>query len=170
MSKFLKSIIANKLAVALLSVILGVVLLIMQGGALQAIVKVAAILFIVAGVGYIILFFMNKNRSNTTLACAVIALILGIIFFVRPDIIVNIFPIILGVYLVIEGLTNVLAALQHKKSKSFIVGLVLGALTLIVGIFLIFRAGTVMNIVSIIAGISLIVNGLTDLFTLRAFK
>jgi uncharacterized membrane protein HdeD (DUF308 family) len=170
MSKFLKSIIANKLIVALFSIVLGVLLLIMQGGVLATIVKMAALLCIIAGAVGIVFFLIKKNRSTTSLACSVIVLAIGILFFVRPDIIVNIFPIILGVYLVVEGLTNVLAALQHKKSNSFLVGLILGVLTLLVGLFLIFRAGTVMNIVAIVAGISLIVNGLTDLFTLRAFK
>ncbi len=170
MSKFLKSIIANKLIVALLSIALGIILLIMQGGALMTAVKVISFLFMIAGIVYIVLYLMKKNRSNTTLACALIVLLLGLLFFVRPDIIVNILPVILGVYLIVEGLTNVLAALQHKKNRSFLVGLVLGVLTVLVGFFLIFRAGTVMNIVAIVAGISLIVNGLTDLFTLRAFK
>ncbi len=170
MSKFLKNLVSSKIVMALLSVVLGVILLIVQGGALTLIVKATAIVFIGAGVGYAILFLLNKKRSNTMLACSVIVLILGVLFLIRPDIIVNFFPVILGVYLIIEGLTNLLASLQHKKRKGFLVGLILAILTIIVGVYLIFRAGTVMNIVVIIAGISLIVNGLTDLFALKAFK
>ncbi len=170
MSKFLKNLVSSKIVMALLSVVLGVILLIMQGGALTLIVKATAIVCIVAGVGYAILFLLNKNRSNTMLACSIIVLILGVLFLIRPDIIVNFFPVILGVYLIIEGLTNLLASLQHKKSKGFLIGLILAILTIVVGVYLIFRAGTVMNIVVIIAGISLIVNGLTDLFALKAFK
>ena len=80
-----------------------------------------------------------------------------------PETIVNLFPIIIGVLLVLEGVADFTAALRGR-SKNKLVNLIIGILIILAGLYMIFHAGPVMDLAVIIAGIALIVNGFSWIF------
>ncbi len=164
MSKSIKRFFSNSVIFALASIVLGVLMLIMGAGLLNLLVKVLAIVIIAYGVLEIVRYFSGKGRKSTTDLCiGIIAVVAGVLVLIFPQMIVDLFPIIIGVLLVLEGLTDLAAALRGR-SKNKLVNIIIGAVVILAGLFLIFRAGMVMDIVVIVAGIVLIVNGFSILF------
>ncbi len=167
MARSIKSFFTNSLVYALASIVLGILMLIMQDAMVSLIVKVFAVVLIVYGVVEIVGYLTNKGKKSTaSLGIGILAACAGVFFLVFPEIIVNIFPIIVGVMLVLEGLTNVIGAFRGKR-KNWFINVIIGAVIIAVGLFFIFRAGTVIDVVVIIAGIALIINGLSYLFMTR---
>ncbi len=167
MARSIKSFFTNSLVYALASIVLGILMLIMQGAMVSLIVKVFAVVLIAYGAVTLVGYFTNKGRKSTTsLGIGILAVCAGVFFLIFPEVIINLFPIIVGVMVVLEGVTNVVGAFRGRK-KNWFINIIIGVLIIAVGLFLIFRAGTVIDVVVIIAGIALIINGLSYLFMTR---
>ena len=89
-----KKLIKNKILLAVISIILGVILIVRQRSAIDSLVWVFGIILLISAAAFLILFIGRKDKHASALILAIICFIIGLLFVVKPGLIVNIFPIL----------------------------------------------------------------------------
>ena len=158
----MKRLLRNKMVTSVLSVIVGVMLIIARRSALDGTVRLIGGLMLLGAAAYALFYFIGFFRDRTQLMTAAGCAAAGIIFLSWPKMIVNLFPIIAGVILILNGLSN-LAEARRSNGK----GTALTAVLVIIGgILIAFHPGFIANAVILCAGIVLTLNGAFDLMML----
>ena len=158
----MKRLLRNKMVTSVLSVIIGVVLIIARRSALDEMIRIIGGLMLLGaaayGLFYLIGFYKDQTQLMTAAGCAAA----GIIFLSWPKLIVNLFPIIIGIGLILNGLSNLAEAGRTKgKGTAFT-----AVLVIIGGILIAFHPGFTANAGILCAGIVLTLNGAFDLMML----
>ena len=163
----LQNIMKNKSILAFASIIIGVVMMFAGGSIAESLIKVVGYVLVGTAAAYLVSYFMAKDKDSINLGYSVLAAAAGILLIVLAGPILNLFPRILGIVLVINGVTNLSqanvpgAAPKYSKAVSIII--------LIVGVLVFFRPGVMINAVTFVAGAALILNGLAELDIIRRF-
>ena len=103
----MKKILKSTLFTALILIALGIYMVLSPGAALANIIKIIGIALIVAGAVTVLLYVFNKDsqsRSFTSLATGIILVIAGIVFLVKPGAIEKIFPTVVGILVIVNGI------------------------------------------------------------------
>ena len=162
MNDMMKRLMRNKVVTAALSVIVGVVLIVARRSALDEIVRIIGGLMLlgaaVYGVFYLIGFYKDSTQLMTAAGCAAA----GIIFLSWPRLIVDLFPILAGVALILNGMSNLAEAGRTKEKGTAVTAV----LVIIAGILIAFPPGFIANAIVLCVGIGLTLNGAFDLMML----
>ncbi|MBQ1729722.1 MAG: DUF308 domain-containing protein [Oscillospiraceae bacterium] len=163
----MKKILQNSLITSLVLIALGIFMVLSPNTALTTIIKVFGIAIIVAGAITVLLYVANRgdSRNLTSLATGIILIVAGIVFLVNPAAIEKIFPTVVGILIIVNGILNLIASIKAKKagSPAWIVGLILSILTIALGILILSQPLFLMNQIVRIVGIVLIVTGVSFL-------
>ena len=163
----MKKILKSTLITSLVLIALGIYMVLSPSTAISTIIKVIGIAIIVAGAVTVLLYVANKDdsRSFTTLATGIILVIAGIVFLVKPGSLEKIFPTVVGVLIIVNGILNLIASLKAKKagSSAWIVGLILSVITRALGIVILSQPLFLMSQIVRIVGIVLIITGVSSL-------
>ena len=142
----------TNLFVSILYVVLGLLLIIFPGDALQIAMTLAGIFFIISG----ILELVKKNWFG-----GAISLIIGIVVLVLGWTIVDIVLLVLGILIAVKGLIALINALKKRKKNAL--SILFAILTIVVGLILAF--GNALTVMTIIAGALLVINGILGLLS-----
>ena len=149
----IRNLIRNKAVFAVLSIAMGVFMCIAGRGFLDGIVRVAGYALLGAAAAYLVMYFFGNSG------------ILGLVIVGTAPAIVKLFPRLAGIGLVLVGAVNLLQASQEGAvSGTSKVG---AALTIALGALIFLKAGFIMNMVVVAAGVGLILNGLSELDMIR---
>ena len=141
---------------AILYIVIGALLAIFKGAVIGWAMYVLAAIFIISGV----LDVLKKNYTNGG-----VSLVIGVAVIILQ--IVDAASIILKIIGILIAIKGVVALLEtFKKKKTEVMEIVYTALTIIAGLLLIFATGDFVDIVLLIAGIILIVDGVLGLIPL----
>ena len=91
---------------ALLCAVLGAVLLIWPEATIDLVCKILAVGLIIMGAVQITSYFTNKSIHPFAGALGLLLVLVGVWVFIRPDSIVSIVPIVIGVILCVHGLQD----------------------------------------------------------------
>ena len=97
------------IAASLSYVALGLVLFFFPNLTTSLICTVAGLLLLAYGVSAGISFFASSNggyRPQFDAVLGVFAAVLGVLFLLKPQMILSILPVIFGLYILVDGLTN----------------------------------------------------------------
>ena len=136
----------SELFSALLYIVLGILLVIFRAQTLNWAMTIAGIFFIVSGV----LDLVKKNYTG-----GAVSLIIGIAILVLGWIATTIVILVLGILIAIKGIVALIDVL-NKKSKN-VLEIIYPILSIVVGLMLAF--GNALDIMIIIVGVLLIVDG-----------
>ena len=131
------------------------------------------ILLMVWGIIPIIGFLSNKDNNNyleTGFILGVFALIIGIIIMLNPKLIISIIPFVVGVWMIINGVTKLSYSLSLSKEHNATTSIVLSIAILICGIVLVFNPFGGAVVLTQVIGISVIIYSAIDIidcFTLK---
>ena len=140
----------TNLFVSILYVALGLLLIIFPGDALNWAMTLAGVFFIISG----ILELVKKNWFG-----GAISLIIGIVILALGWTLIDIVLLVLGILIAVKGLIALVNAL--KKCKKNALSIVFAILTVVVGLILAF--GNALTVMTVIAGVLLVINGLLGL-------
>ena len=137
---------------SLATIILGVFLIVWLDAVVQVIGYVAGTILIIKGAYQIINYFVAKGQNsifNNDLLSGVISLLIGIAFFCIGEEIVNVFRIIIGIWMIYEALVrmNTSIKLHAVGIKAWSYVLILALMMLILGIFVTFYQGAVIALI-----------------------
>lgn len=149
----------------ILFLVLGTALLIWPGLFLRFACNIIGALLIVFGAVTIIGELRMPGRSMVTMGFGVVIAAVGIVIITNPEMVSSIIPIVFGLILLIDGLSNVRQALGLRR---FEVGnwaflLVLGIVTLVLGVVILLHPYGTAELAFRVMGAALIYNAVSDL-------
>lgn len=135
---------------ALLYIVVGLLLVFSPSNALQIAMTIAGVVFIVTG----ILDLVKKNWAG-----GAISLVIGVAVILLGWFLLKIVLLVLGILIALKGVVALINELKSKKVT--VLGILFPALTILVGLMLAF--GNSLNVLIIISGVILAVNGVLGL-------
>ena len=118
---------------------------------------------LIVGIIQIIKYTKDKENNNLIMISGILYSVLGIIIIIYPYSIINLVTICLGVYLLINGLLKIKVAINLKNITNKWIGtLVMGIVTIILGVLLIFNPFAGITITKL-AGAFLVIVAIFDL-------
>ena len=154
---------------AILCVVLGIVLVVWPDLSMQIVcIAIGAVLLIGGGVRLAV-YFTNKDGSmyaQMSLITGIVLAVVGIWILIKPDKVLAIIPIIVGIVIVLHGINDLQQAVSLYKDKydKWWVALILGVLTIGFGVLLICRPFEALDTVVMLIGLFLIYDGLSDIW------
>lgn len=154
----------DNLSKTLILGLVGLILLLIPGTLNKIIGILIGVALLVVGIIAIIKYTKEKEQgSNLNLVSGILYAVLGGIIIIYPYSIINLVTICLGVYLIINGLLKIKLAFMLKKITDKWIGtLVMGVITIILGLLLVFNPFAGITITKL-AGVFLVVVAVFDL-------
>ena len=119
MREFFHNMKLSFLLAAVLYVILGLVLLIWPGVSATVFCYAFGGILLIYGMVAIVSFFLRDSWQGSfvfELFLGIVAAALGLLFLLRPVIVASVLPVILGLFIVVDGLVNLKRALELRVS------------------------------------------------------
>ncbi|MCM1263211.1 MAG: DUF308 domain-containing protein [Butyrivibrio sp.] len=169
MESLLKKIKANAIVSALMCIILGIILVVWPGRTVRTVCMIIGFVLVVSGVNRLCTFIFGKDNSiysRMNLITGVIVLLIGAWILFRPDQIIELIPILVGIIVIIHGINDLqqtVTLCQNKYDKWWI-ALLLGIITVGFGVLLIFNPFAAVETLIIFIGVFLIYDGVSDIW------
>ena len=166
----LKSLKWNYIIEALITVVIGIVLIVRPQGSLEIMAKALAVLLTLAGIVMIISYFVHKQRSvlmSGGLALGIAIAAIGVWIFLNPSPFIDFVPRLFGVFIIASGLTNLsqtLSLIRYRYGLWWL-SLVFGILTIGFGAILLVNPKFVENMLVTLIGVFLVFDGATNIWT-----
>ena len=171
MREFFHNMKLSFLLAAVLYIILGLILLIWPGVSATVFCYAFGGILLIYGVVTIVSFFLRDSRQGSfvfELFLGIVAAALGLLFLLRPVIVASVLPVILGLFIVVDGLVNLKRALELRRMLylRWTVPLVLSAVSAVLGLVIVFQPFLAAEALVMLIGAVLIYEGLSDLWTI----
>ena len=151
---------------SIIFIAIGIFLLLKPETAINIICYVLGVLLILWGVVSMVQFFSDKT-SESYLSISFIfgafVFIFGLIILIKPEIIASIIPLLLGIWMLINGVTKLSYSLTINKLSNATVSIIGSIFIIILGVLLIFNPFAGAKSLVQIIGISFIVYSVIDL-------
>lgn len=176
MEQLLKRVKTNVVISSILCVVLGLVLVFWPGLSIRIVCTAVGVVLIVTGITRMIDYFAVRDGSmysQINLIFGIVLAVVGVWISVKPDKVLAIIPIIVGIVIVIHGLQNIKQAMELWRDKytKWWVACILGVLTVGFGVLLICRPFTAIDTVVMLIGFFLIYDGISNIWIVsRIYK
>ena len=163
-----RELLKNKTINALVSVALGIIIIIARRAALDLLVKIIGGLVLTGGLAYLAINVIRPDTTptlKTDLIIAGLAILAGIILITCAEGVVDFFPTLMGIFLILNGLSHLAAAGADKANR--VVDAVMGIIIIVLGALIVMRPGIIADAIMIFIGAAFLVNGLFDLFLVK---
>jgi len=154
---------------SLVYVALGLVLLLFPDLTTGLLCAAVGLLLLAYGVTAVISFFVGKDGGYSfqfEMVLGVFAAILGALFLLKPHMILSILPTIFGLYILVDGLTNLKRGLDMRSYgyAGWTTTLVLSVVSLALGAVILWNPFSTHLVLVRIIGASFLYEGIADLW------
>ena len=174
--ELLKRLKTNVMISSALCIVIGIVLVVWPDLTMEiACLAIGAVLLIV-GIMRLVSYFTARDGSvysQMNLIFGIVLVVVGTLILWQWDKVLGIVPIIVGIVIVIHGINDLRQALVLHKNKydRWWVAMILGLLTVILGVLLILNPFAALDTVVILIGIFLIFDGVSIIWiTSRIYR
>lgn len=153
---------------AVVAIVVGVVMVASKANALELAVRVIAALLVASGLVSFIYGYMKRADGAMSLMGfnAIVDIVLGVLIFLFPAVVANLMIYIVGFLLLGFGLFQIIALLSASRVLGFrLFSFILPVLVTAAGAFLIARPSFLGEAIGIVAGVSLIIYGASELLS-----
>ena len=166
----MKSIRRSKVILAIFELIIGIILLVRPIDSLMAVVRLIGALLIVIG-AFLILLFLAGEKAAAYKAGMVFGIILaavGVGMEIHPDALVALIPTLIGILILISGLTNLFETFQliGQTGARWGISLALAIVTILFGVLIFTKPFGLAGVVTSLVGIAIIYDAATNLWIL----
>ncbi len=158
---------------AIITIIVGIVLLFLPNLSNKVVGIITGVIFIIFGMTTAYKYLKRDGAKiySLNLVFAILYLILGLVIIIFPFSVIEFVTVCLGLFLVVNGATEINYGLWLKRggSKAWLVTLVAGILLVILGIMIVFNPFTAFALTQI-TGAFLIISGIINLSDAITFK
>ncbi|MDD7740092.1 MAG: DUF308 domain-containing protein [Fusicatenibacter sp.] len=170
MRQFLKDLKNSFLLSAVVSIILGIVLIVYPVKTSLIICYIAGILLIFCGIIALIRYFSSKDVPffyRYDLFIGLVLILAGFFVIFQSGLVISFVPVVIGLILLINGLMSLQKAFSLKRSGfgHWWVEFLLALLTALLGLIICLNPFDAIATTNIFIGICLIYSGLSDLYT-----
>lgn len=146
-----------------LLIVFGLIFILSPESAFETIVLIAGISLIVYGGLKILLALKSDNPyASYTVAGSIFSIIFGIILIGNQNAAIKVIPILLGIWLLISGITTLLFLLKTNSDRKLIIRpvlkIIVGAIAFLLPVIPIIATGIVLGVILILSGITTIMN------------
>lgn len=146
-----------------LLIVFGLIFILSPESAFETIVLIAGISLIVYGGLKILLALKSDNPyASYTVAGSIFSIIFGIILIGNQNAAIKVIPILLGIWLLISGITTLLFLLKTNSDRKLIIRpvlkIIVGAIAFLLPVIPIIATGIVLGVILIFSGITTIMN------------
>lgn len=158
---------------AILSIVLGLILLIFPGITIRVVCFLLAGLSLIFGVTRMIRYFKQEAAYpeffRGDLMVGLFAIAIGLFMLLRADLVVQFIPIIFGIVLMASGIAGIQRAVDAQRSgyDRWGVLLALAILTIALGVLLLINPFGPVKVAVAVIGASLIYEGISDLLSMH---
>ncbi|MEI7885120.1 MAG: DUF308 domain-containing protein [Clostridia bacterium] len=154
---------------------LGLLLLLLPSTTLTAIIYLIGSYFAIEGIVSLVAYFKTKKEPNANgfyLPFAIGQILIALFFFFFTTTIAGFLPIIIGIIIVAISSVNISQALAVRKlsGNDWLLSLGLSVLTAAAGIFVIFFSYSISIALTIIIGVLLVIQGVSDIVGYFTYK
>ena len=156
---------------AIITIILGFVLTFWPVASVKVICIILGWALLIGGITWIIVRFSSAPSTNASLILGVIITAFGLWMVIHPSIVVQFIAVIFGILVLVHGFMMIQDSLELKQNgyNQWAVFLLLGVTLAALGIFVIWSPIVSSKVMTIIIGISLILDGISNLvFVIKA--
>lgn len=151
---------------AVLTLLLGLLLVIMPGMAVETLFLLLGWMLVITGVVSILSSLLTRGRpvGQSDLVLGLLELATGLAILAKPGLLVSLCGVLLGLLLVMHGARDIQSARESRAlGYDWKLSLAVGILTLIMGAFVIFNPFSTAKLLLRVAGICLMVDAVGDL-------
>jgi uncharacterized membrane protein HdeD (DUF308 family) len=145
--------------------VLGFVVLSYDAGSLLAVSVLIGISFLFTGLTWLIAGVTQHEMRWWFLVGGALALIAGIIAFAYPDETLVVLGLLLGWFLLVAGIIDIVGALANRDAELWWLGLVQGLLMLVLGVWAAGEDGRSVFLVLTLTGIYCVLRGVGEILT-----
>ena len=158
----------RSLIVAFSAILLGLLFILTPQTSADVICYVAGILLLASGIAAVISYLASGRLFGSyALVSGIVLLVCGVFCLLRPEIIQGLLTVLFGVFLVIDGMMTLQDGVDCARARLAGWWVLLGAVTIALGCVVLFGK---FDSIMLLAGISLIVDGVFDLIVTFAFS
>ena len=158
---------------SIIFILIGAFLLARPDDAIHLVSYALGIILLLWGLISMVQFFTDKESQSYLefgFIVGVFVFIFGIIILIKPNTIASIIPLLLGIWMLINGVTKLSYALTLNKNKNAAGSIIISILIVILGILLIFNPFAGAKTLVQILGILIIIYSVLDLAECFAIK
>ena len=153
----------RSLIIAFSAILIGLLFILTPQTSADVICYVAGILLLASGIAAVVSYLASGRLFGSyALVSGIVLLVCGVFCLLRPEVIQGLLTVIFGVFLVIDGMVT----LQAKLGGWWVLA-ALAVITIALGCVILFGK---FDSIMLLAGISLIVDGVFDLIATLAFS
>ncbi len=166
MNERLSSFLKNRLVAAIAAIVFGLILIFGQAQVLEVLIRFMGYVCIGGAIACALVYFVRANHDPMQVVAAVFLAFLGLIFILATTAIVDLFPVIMGILLVLGGFSDLANAyaLSQVGDAGWKVTLVMGVLVLVLGILICLHPGFIADMIIAFMGVTLLLSGVFDLY------
>ncbi len=156
---------ATSVIMGIASIILGILVFADPVDAAVFIVRALAVVLVILGIVTLLGYIRNSDEaSSVNLVLGIIELVAGIILFSNPGAFVNWVVVFMGIFILVMGFEDLAEAhaFSVMRAPSAALRTVLAIITICLGVVVIASPFAFVELAFTIAGIALIVNGITE--------
>ena len=165
----------NTTLLSILMALLGLVLFIRPGKTLELAARILGIALLVGAAASGFSWYRDRHKAGASfapLALAALFVIAGVVVLVAPKGVVSLLPKLIGIAIIVNGIINLAQAMELRKvgHPGWLSTLVMAALTLVAGIFLLVFAFSAMKAAVMVIGGVFVYNGVSNLWIESRYK
>lgn len=167
MQSFLNVVKSNIVEQAIISIVVGLLLMFWPGITIVTVLYLVGVVFAVMGISSLVSYFRapETERQVGVVATGVFFCLVALIVFLFPQVIAGFFSVVLGIILVICGAVNAVRSGELKKygERSWGFSMGLSVLIIIGGLVIIANPFETTSLFVFILGLIIAANGIVDL-------
>lgn len=169
MYQFFKELKANYILSAVFCILFGITLAVWPDASSKVVCIGLGSVLALSGIVNLVTYFVERDGrlvSQLLLLAGIILTVLGGWIIFNPDVLIMIIPVVIGVIVAVHGAHNLLQALDLFKNNysKWWVAMLLGAVTVGLGVLLICNPFEAVSTVIMLIGIFLIYDGVSDIW------
>ena len=165
----------SSIIVALISIVLGVVLIMYPKDAATIFVIVCGYSLIALGIYYAIVYFARKSgvaMLQAELLLGIVLLLIGIWIVTKSQSVIALLQYVVGALIVIHGIIDLQASLNIKRAgfEKWGMSLILSIVTLALGVLIILDPFSATEVLMVVIGVVLVFDGLSDVYLIAVLS
>lgn len=163
---------------SLLLIVLSIFLMLKPIEIIGTLIKVIGMILLICGVFDFANYFVNKKEESLFdygLVKGIIEITIGVLFIFKYDLLINLFPCILGLIIVFINIFKLQTAISLKEFESnYMTGVIISSLSIILGLVIVINPFETIEVVVIVSGAVLLISELSNIIysisVLKFFK
>ncbi len=158
----------NKLIIACVSLLLGILFIVNPGGSGKVIAVIAGCVVLIAGITNLVRHLASDEADRTANGSlqGIIMIILGLFMLTHVSTIIALLSYIFGIILLVAGTRSLENTLRLRREglESSSWNILLAALVMLVGVFMLFVPHGTVNVAIFIVGVILVIYAVAELY------